>query len=341
MNDQIENAKMSDSETTETTGTKGDSVPESAAESAPQDVREQTSGNSKWGLIVLAAAVLLAGAAIAFRAFSGPSEETPVLVDSGEEGPVPLGTLRERAEADPMNAEAWQELGFAYYQRQEYAEASRAYRQAVEGDDSSAVLWSALGEARVLASEVEPLPANALAAFQRALELDPSDPRARYFLATKKDLDEDHEGAMADWLALLEDTPPGAPWEATLRQTIDQAGKINNIETTARLASAEEKRPGADLTAGNAIPGPNQQQIASASAISPDDQRSMAEGMVERLDARLKTAPQNVDGWVMLMRSRISLGQPDKASQALADAITANPDDEARLRQEAQILGVE
>jgi cytochrome c-type biogenesis protein CcmH len=66
----------------------------------------------------------------------------------------------------------------------------------------------------------------------------------------------------------------------------------------------------------------------------------MAEGMVARLEARLKDQPGNLDGWVMLMRSRITLGEPDKASAALKAAIAANPAAEGRLRQEAEVLGV-
>lgn len=337
MNDQTEDAVMSDTQTPESSAVAADSD----NESPPKTKGEQSSGGSKWGVIVLVAAVLLAGGAIAFRALSGSDDAAPVVAEVDEDGFVPLSVLQERAEADPMNAEAWQELGFAHYQREEYAEAARAYRQAVEGDDSSAILWSALGEARILENDRDPMPAAAVTAFQRALELDPTDARARYFLAVKKDIDGDPEGAISDWLSLLEDTPPGAPWEMTLRQTIDEVGKIDKIETESRIAAADEKRPGAELTAGNAIPGPSQQQIASAAEISPDDQRSMAENMVDRLDARLKNEPKNVDGWVMLMRSRINLGQPDRATQALADAIAANPDDAARLRQEAEILGVE
>jgi cytochrome c-type biogenesis protein CcmH len=42
----------------------------------------------------------------------------------------------------------------------------------------------------------------------------------------------------------------------------------------------------------------------------------------------------------MLIRSRATLGQPDKAAQALRDAVAANPGQAARLRQEAGVLGV-
>ncbi|NMW30510.1 tetratricopeptide repeat protein [Altererythrobacter sp. RZ02] len=285
------------------------------------------------------AAVVLAGGAIGYRVLSGdPSEVAEVAT---AEGPPTLESLRAAAEKDPLNAGAWQELGFAYYESGQFEDAAKAYRQAIEGDDTNAVLWSSLGEARLMASESDPMPNAAVTAFEKAIGLDPTDARARYFLAVKKDLEGDHQGAINDWAALLKDTPPGAPWEANLRQTIVQVGKINNIAVDSAIAKADEGRPAApQLTAGNAIPGPSQEQIAAASAISPTDQRGMAEGMVESLDGKLRANPNNPDGWVMLMRSRMTLGQPDKASQALKDAVAANPDDAERLKREAAALGV-
>jgi cytochrome c-type biogenesis protein CcmH len=92
--------------------------------------------------------------------------------------------------------------------------------------------------------------------------------------------------------------------------------------------------------AARAIPGPNAQDIAAAGAIPPSQQREMAEGMVSRLEGRLKTQPNDTDGWIMLMRSRMTLGQPDKAGQALKDALAANPAQAAMLREQAGILGV-
>ena len=72
----------------------------------------------------------------------------------------------------------------------------------------------------------------------------------------------------------------------------------------------------------------------------PVDQRAMVEGMVTRLETRLQSEPQDIEGWVMLMRSRMTLGQPDRATAALNAAIAANPDQADQLRQQAQQLGV-
>jgi cytochrome c-type biogenesis protein CcmH len=202
-------------------------------------------------------------------------------------------------------------------------------------------VWSALGEARVMASRTDPMPPAAADAFARALALDAKDPRARYFLAVKRDLTGDHEGAVSDWLALLADSPADAPWRADLVRTIDQVGKINKIAVAPRIAAAEAKSPAPAMpAAARGIPGPTAQDLAAAAAIPPSQQRGMAEGMVSRLEARLKTQPKDADGWLMLIRSRVTLAQPDKASEALRDAVAANPDKAGMLRQQAAMLGV-
>jgi cytochrome c-type biogenesis protein CcmH len=184
------------------------------------------------------------------------------------------------------------------------------------------------------------MPAPALSAFRRAAAIDASEPRARYFLAVSRDLGGDHAGAIADWLALLADTPPGAPWEGDLRRTIAQVGKINGIDVTQRLAAIRQPGPAGGQAGAGALPGPNADDVRAASAIPPSQQQTMAEAMVARLETRLRASPANPDGWVMLMRSRMTLGQPGKASAALRDAIAANPAEADELRRQGAALGV-
>jgi cytochrome c-type biogenesis protein CcmH len=234
------------------------------------------------GGIAAMLAVALAAGAIGYRLLGSPADQTVAAATTD-----PLAALERRARAEPGNAGAWQELGFAYFQRDRFAEAAAAYETAARADPDSAVLWSSLGEARVMASARDPMPPGALEAFRKAASLDPTDPRARYFFAVEKDLAGDHEGAIAAWLALLAETPPGAPWEADLRRTIEQVGRINAIAVEARIAAAQDLRPAAPAPAMAGIPGPTQEQIAAASAQRPTDQQQMAEQMGARHAARL------------------------------------------------------
>lgn len=302
----------------------------------------------KPGRIALAGAALVLGFAVVHTAMRDKDAgnraadsvaSTAVMAD-------PLGKLEQAARDNPQEPAPWRALAAARFDMGHFADAVTAYEKAAALAPGDAAIWSALGEARVMASRSDPLPAAAADDFAKAAVLDPKDPRARYFLAVKKDLGGDHAGAIAAWLALLADTPAGAPWEADLRRTIEQVGKIHKIDVASRLASVKQPAAPARQTppimpvAARAIPGPTAADLKAAGSIPPSQQRQMAEGMVTRLEGKLKTNPGNVDGWIMLMRSRVTLGQPDKARQALKDAIAANPGQAGRIKDEAGVLGV-
>jgi cytochrome c-type biogenesis protein CcmH len=236
---------------------------------------------------------------------------------------------------------------------QRYADAERAFRRAAMLVPGNAGVWSAYGEAAVMASERDPMPPVALDAFKKAHALDAKDPRSRYFLAVARDLSGDHKGAIDDWLALLQDSPAGAPWEADLRRTIEQVGKINRIDVAPRLAAIKPAAPAAmagpsdlrapvmgDPVATGGIPGPTREQMQAASALPKGAQDQMVQGMVDGLEAKLKANPANVDGWIMLMRSRMTLGETAKAVAARNAAIAANPAAATRIRSAAATLGI-
>ena len=317
------------------------------------DNSEGQSG-SKAGWALLGGAALLAVASVGYNIYSSGEGDTPVEVAAN--GAPTIEELREAAENSSDDAGPWSELGFAHFERGEFADAVEAYEKAVAIDETSGSLWSALGEARVMAvdaaqADADPLPASALKAFAEALERDENDPRARYFMAVKKDIDGDHQGAIDGWFDLLEDTPVGAPWEGDVVRTIEQVAAINEIDLGDRLSSVMATRtpeiaiPGSGAAAGDAasatVRGPTAQQVADARQMSESDQRQMIAGMVSGLEERLEGDPGNLDGWVMLMRSRMTLGETGKAREALVKAVAANPGEEAELRRQAAQLGIE
>jgi cytochrome c-type biogenesis protein CcmH len=80
--------------------------------------------------------------------------------------------------------------------------------------------------------------------------------------------------------------------------------------------------------------------MRAAATLPPHQQDAMVQTMVASLEAKLAANPGNVDGWIMLMRSRMTLGEAAKASAALKAAVAANPGEAARLQAEAAALGV-
>lgn len=308
--------------------------------------------------IALFAALAVFVAAIGYGAWqSSSSDEAKDIAAnapaSGAEGPgMALAALEERTRKDPADVEGWQLLGWSYFDSGRYKDAADAYSRAARLAPDRAVYWSSLGEALIMANEQDPMPKEAAEAFDKAIALDAKDPRARYFVAVRMDLAGDHQGAVNNWLELLKDTPKDAPWESDLIRTIEQVGKINNIDVAARLKSAEQGRlPSVALPADVAasapnsvaaapIPGPSRADMAAAAKLPAGQQQEMVMSMVEGLEAKLAKNPANVDGWIMLMRSRMTLGETAKAQAAFRKAVAANPATKQRLTAEAQILGV-
>ena len=247
-----------------------------------------------------------------------------------------IARIEARLRKDPDNPADWRMLGWSYFETGDLMRSAAAYRRAAEVEPNKAENWSSLGEALQSAStEVSP---EAASAFERALKLDPKDPRARYFLGVQKDLRGQHEAAIADWISLLQETPPGAPWEADLRRTITQVAQKQKIDVASRMPP-----PSAGSVATAAIPGPTREQMAAASSIPPSEQSEMVKGMVDRLANRLKGNPKDADGWVRLMRARMVLGETEAATQALRSGRAAFAGDTAvqgQLSRAAEELGV-
>ncbi|MEM7690158.1 MAG: cytochrome C biogenesis protein CycH [Pseudomonadota bacterium] len=316
--------------------------------------KPQSGTGAKAAWVLLGGAAILAVASIGYNVMSAP--EAPEVVAANGEAVPSIEELRTAAESSQADAGPWSDLAFAHFQRNEFSDAAAAYEKAVAIDEDAAVLWSAMGESLVYAEDAasaaaNPLPPAAVAAFKKAVEIDPSDPRARYFLMVEKDLAGDHEGAIAGWLELLAESPAGAPWGRDLVQTIEQVGKMNDIAVTDRIAKANEGRlppiavPGSGAVAGEAaapsVGGPTQAQIAAAQSLTADEQQAQIEGMVAMAEAKLADDPSNLDRWVMVMRSHSMLGNAAKAKATLEAAVAANPGNEAGLREQARSLGIQ
>ncbi len=252
-----------------------------------------------------------------------------------------IANLEQKLAANPKDAEGWRMLGWSRFSRGDFRLAADAYRKATQLAPDNADYWASLGESLVQDAS-GPFDAEAVAAFRKALTIDAKDPRARYFLGVQKDLQGDSEGAINDWIALLNDTPKGAPWEQGVRDTITKVATEHKIDVSGRMASAGPKNlPASPAT--DAIPGPTSAQLAQASSIPPSQQQEMINQMVNGLERKLAADGRNEAGWLRLMRARMVLGQGDKARAAKQDALRNFAGDKAataRIEAAAQTLGV-
>ena len=294
--------------------------------------------------LALIAATLVAAAAVATAISRSSDRETETVAVHGSAKPdQPVGSVEEnirqlaaRLMREPNDPAGWRMLGWSYFETGDLMDSAAAYRRAAQIEPENAENWSSLGEALQTAST--DVSAEATAAFARALKLDRTDPRARYFTAVQKDLQGHHDAAIVDWLALLRDTPRGAPWEADLRRTIVQVAEKHHINVSGKMPAMPQ---GAAATAG--IPGPTPEQLAAASSIPPEQQSEMVKGMVDRLANRLRQNPKDTDGWMRLMRSRMVLGEIEAAREAHKSGLAAFKQDStarAKLDRAARELGI-
>lgn len=257
-----------------------------------------------------------------------------------------IGELEKKAKDNPNDAAAWRELGGAYFDVREFPEAATALKRATTLDPKNVEYWSLLGEALASANQGPKMPDDAAEAFRTALKLDPKDARSRYYLADFKALGGDSGGAIEDLFALLADTPVDAPYTDAIRSKIKEIAKKKGIDITQRLATAAVGEPtggpGVDgagnsphggTAATNVAPGLDPQKLEEATKLPPAAQKAFIATMVEKLDKRLQANPQDATGWIMLMRSRIQLGENAQAKQALDNGLEAFKNDPAQAKK--------
>ncbi|MCP4328954.1 MAG: c-type cytochrome biogenesis protein CcmI [Alphaproteobacteria bacterium] len=229
-----------------------------------------------------------------------------------------IDALLRRVEATPNDGAIWAELGETFVAAGRAADAVQAFETALALDDKDAALLSAHGEALTLAAGGVVTPA-ARQAFERALDRDPAEPRARYYAGLALYQDGDLRRAAAVWIALERDSPPGAPWLPTL------SAQITALADQAGIDTAELGR--------SQTPGPSAEDVQAAAAMSDEDRQAMIESMVGQLATRLEDNPDDRDGWLRLSRSYEVLDRPADARDAMARAAQLAPEDANILAQ--------
>ncbi|MEN6541976.1 c-type cytochrome biogenesis protein CcmI [Parvibaculum sp.] len=226
---------------------------------------------------------------------------------------LPLDALvlrvEEHLKADPKDLRGWEVLAPAYVRQRRFDDAANAWSQAIALGGETAARLAARGEAKVFAAGgIAP---KAHDDFQKAVALDPHEPRAQYYLGAAEVEAGKKDAAIARWKSLLASAPKDAPWRASLE---------------AELARLEN--PGAS---GATAPGPDAAQVGAAANMSPEERQKMIEGMVGGLAARLEKSPNDIEGWLRLVRAYGVLGKKPEALASLAKARQAFVNDKAAL----------
>jgi cytochrome c-type biogenesis protein CcmH len=219
----------------------------------------------------------------------------------------------------PDDGQGWAVLAPVYVSLGRYDDAVKAYHNAVRLLGSTAEREAALGEAIVQANQGV-VTKEAEAAFRRAEALDGSLIRPRFYMALAFGQQGHTQEAIEALQALLAEAPSGAPWIGPVQAALTRLQSI-----------------------ASAAPGPTSGDAEAAANLAPQDRLAMIEGMVARLADRLKTQPDDAEGWARLVRSYMVLGRTDDARTALDDArvaLAGDPDKLATVESEAKAAGL-
>jgi cytochrome c-type biogenesis protein CcmH len=214
-----------------------------------------------------------------------------------------VATMIERLEArvasDPDDLEGWIRLARAYELSEQPARAADAYGRAVALDGGNAELHAGLAEAEILAADGV-VTEKAQGALERALDLDPGNPRARFYKGLSLSQRGERHAALELWAGLIQDTPADAPYLPMLQARVTALAEDLGID------AAEVPRE----------PAPAALAEAPSSPPATDPEALRAD--VARLEAALERDAKDWQGWIRLARAHAALDQPAEAAAALA-----------------------
>lgn len=193
-------------------------------------------------------------------------------------------------ESNPDDGKGWDVVAPIYMRLGRLPQAETAYRNAIRLLGSTAVRQAGLGQA-LFAQAGGVVTPDARRAFEAVLKFEPQNPFAAYFMALALAQDGKRDEALQAFNAIAQNSPSDAPWMPPVRQQIQ------------------------------ILTGPDSEQVEAAMDMSPEQRQEMIVGMVAGLDARLQDNPDDIEGWLRLIRSYIVLGQVDQAVRALGQAL--------------------
>jgi cytochrome c-type biogenesis protein CcmH len=215
-----------------------------------------------------------------------------------QEGNIDLMTAVAQIEnhlaKNPQDGRGWEVIAPVYVRMGRIDDAVKAYGAAIRYQAPDANRLANYGEALVMAKDGL-VSAEAQTAFEQAVKLDSTVPKARFYLARAAVQDGQIEKAKAAYAELIASSPADAPWTEAVKQELA------------------------------ALDAP---QAPAGSQIGPEAIAGMVAGLASRLEAQGGTA----DEWARLMRSYAVLGQRDKAIAAAQRAREALAKDDAALK---------
>ena len=227
-----------------------------------------------------------------------PEAEVPS--DVSEEFLALMDKLRETVEQRPDDQRGLQLLVRNEAALGNLRAAHAAQRQLIEvkGDAATAADYALLTDLMVSAAGGY-ISREAEEAIRAALELEPREPRGRYYLGLYYMQVDRPDAAFRTWRTLLEESRPGAPWVPLIRSRIEEVAWRAGVEY--QLPEMEE------------APGPSAEDVEAADEMSDADRGEMIRGMVTRLSERLASEGGTAEEWARLIGAYGVLGETEQA----------------------------
>ncbi len=216
-----------------------------------------------------------------------------------------IAQVEQQLEKQPNDVQGWQLLVPNYLSMGRFKDAANAMDQIARINGPSAELYANMAEAFVFDNQGL-MTAQSMLIAREALKLDAKHPKALYYNALGLAQEGKTDEARLAFQSLLIHAPADAPYRAAV---------------TGQLAK---------LAPSASAPQISAEQMQGAENMKPEDRIAMIRGMVDGLDQKLKDNPQDIEGWLRLIRARTVLNDGDKAASALATAratFAAKPED--------------
>ncbi|TNE64661.1 MAG: c-type cytochrome biogenesis protein CcmI [Alphaproteobacteria bacterium] len=266
--------------------------------------------------LIIAATALVAAFALYLLLGRPDLPAKPALVDSPrnqlvQEGDdTTFGDAIEKIEAHlddkPDDKQGWQLLATTARSVRDFATAARAFQQLSELEPGDINWRVQTFESFLMLGEGQVSPAARLI-LTDILNRAPEHPAGQYYLGLALMQAGNQDGARAVWTALADRSAPDAPWMQGLR---------------AQLAKL-----------GVAPPKLSDEDMAAVQNMSEEGRQAFIKSMMERLATKLEDQPDDPDGWLMLARSHLAMGDREAAIAALERGLAAvSPGNKAPIK---------
>ncbi len=213
-----------------------------------------------------------------------------------------------------------------------FSAAHKAMAQVIElkGAEVAADDYTQYADLLVLAAHGRVSP-EAETAIRLALEIDPNDGIALYYLGLMYGQNERPDRAFPIWRDLLERSRAGDPWVEPIRGQIGQLAAMAGVDYT----------PPALAAAGPA--GPSAEDMEALAQMSPEDRAEVIRGMVDQLMQRLATEGGTPQEWAQLIGALAIIGDTERARAIWGEArsvFAETPEVVAAIDETAESAGL-